>query len=268
MIAFFFYLACLTLQSHGFMMQTSDTTQEKQNAFIILGETGVGKSTIGNCILNRNGRMESIQKYPFITSDDTSAMTKAIQMASVNKTVVIDTPGYDVIQQDEEVFLKHLVHVLEKTNTQIFGFIVVIDKNELVQKKSTIFEKLQKLFPGISLNSIIIINKCTRGWLQKERQRNNKFLQYLAQSVNNRIYEFDLKWDHPDDEPEMQSKNILIRQKALEDFITFLKSIHFNNFFSLKVSLNSKQSMTHKIMVQSLHLAVKVFMAIVNPNSE
>ena len=61
--------------------------------YLLIGLTGHGKSTIGNCIFNQSGDEKLIKQLPFYTSDQSSGTTQTFAHAGNDKVMILDTVG-------------------------------------------------------------------------------------------------------------------------------------------------------------------------------
>ena len=65
-----------------------------KKTLLLVGPTGAGKSTIGNCLLNRKPSLFHIQEYPFATNNGANGCTTSATMSFNHEMVVIDTVGF------------------------------------------------------------------------------------------------------------------------------------------------------------------------------
>ena len=72
---------------------------------IILGETGVGKSNLGNFLINDN---------KFKTSSSTNSETQTVNKGESNEIIFIDTPGINDTSTDENVEEEHLINITKE----------------------------------------------------------------------------------------------------------------------------------------------------------
>ena len=61
---------------------------------ILVGLTGSGKSTTGNCLLNKSALLEKINDSPFSTSDSSSGCTQHFSCRSDHLLKILDTVGF------------------------------------------------------------------------------------------------------------------------------------------------------------------------------
>ena len=227
----------------------STTNNNKNNApkvYILFGHSGVGKSTLGNCLLNRNGSLEAITDSPFATSDDTESLTHTLQLARADHAVVIDTPCLDQVFANVSGFRAELCALLDAERLQLDALVFVMSsKGQLMDANARQLEKLlQEVFKGRATRRLaLVVTKCEPGWLQKPRQRASKPLLRIVAAVDEqRAHEFDLKFDHEMDEPDEIERNIGIRQRAIDSLVHFVANLTFEsgngNEAASKIDLN------------------------------
>jgi len=59
--------------------------------FILVGYTGSGKSTTGNCLFNQKADLNSIQRRPFPTSDSSVGCTRRFSSMKNANCTILDT---------------------------------------------------------------------------------------------------------------------------------------------------------------------------------
>ena len=205
--------------------------------FVVLGGTGVGKSTIANCIINQRGEMDALSS-PFLTSEDTQTFTQMIQVERNEQVAVIDTPSLDIIKSNRPAFINNLVRQLNANYNQTLFILFVINKQNPMLNEQTQTVKLirhELTHRKIKSSFTLIVNKCERGWLLKPRQRENKYLQPVLETFGNTSYELDLKWDHSSDLVADRTENIRFRQQSVQAFVDFLEKAINNSSESITI---------------------------------
>lgn len=95
-----------------------------KTSILILGETGVGKSSLGNFILNN--------EKAFSTSNDTKSETKETNgkygEGDARNVFVIDTPGFQDPEGKDKIQFENLL-IYTKRQTHLQSVIIVFDYN-------------------------------------------------------------------------------------------------------------------------------------------
>ena len=121
-----------------------------QASILLFGETGVGKSSLGNVILN--------DPNAFSISDRPESETK-VTFGKFNQSkdiFVIDTPG---IQDSEGKDIEHLNQMIDyiKSHRDLKAILIVLnyceneEKNELSKSNRTILEIIKNIFKDIDI---------------------------------------------------------------------------------------------------------------------
>ena len=88
--------------SNSVLLNSSSNMNKK--GVIILGETGVGKSNLGNFI---------VKKEDFKVSSSTDSETQQINFSESKDIVVIDSPGVNDSSSNEEIEESHLIEIVK-----------------------------------------------------------------------------------------------------------------------------------------------------------
>ena len=205
-----------------------------KRTFILVGPSGVGKSTLGNCLLNRNASHFTTQCHPFEAKDSANGCTKKCTMANNDNIAVIDTVGFGDPHIDSRTSFKLFQNALASVNNRIDGVLFVMSSGRLKPELVDFFRVFQEdVFQGkMAKNSMLICSKCNKGWLQKNRQE-NAYLNQFINSCNNHSHEFHLILDAPDnvDNFDQETKQQVLatteesRNQSIRDLLEFIDSV-------------------------------------------
>ena len=218
------------------------TLRQHLRTYVLLGEAGTGKSTVGNALLNQRGDVESVQREPFATSDDAEATTRHLQSAVNMDTglLVIDTPSVSALLAEPQAFVRDLVAELAKHGqTHIDALLFVTDRGQPLDRSWRVLQQAQACLlthargggvVSMRRSTALLVNKCVQGWLAKKRQQENERLGHMLDACDRVSYELDLKWDHSSDDNETRANNSLIREASARQLGAFFASRHFDPF--------------------------------------
>ena len=197
--------------------------------YLLIGLTGSGKSTIGNCMYNRRGEWSEISQRPFVTSDSSSGCTRIFESVSNQEMTILDTIGFGDPQFEPKFILDQLKEALKRVNNQIDCVIFVVRQGRFSQEVVQFFEFIQEklLKSKCKHNSVLVVSQCQRGWLSQPEQKKNQWLQRALENTNHLSYEFHLKRDDQDDDDEDKAKNVIKRKNAISGLVAYLDSRHF-----------------------------------------
>ena len=152
---------------------------------------------------------------------------------------MLDTVGFGDPQFDSNFIFGEFKKALQMVNNQIDCVLFVVKKGRFSNEIVKFFEIVQeKVLKGkCRSNSILIVTDCNKGWITKNEQKRNNFIQKALANCNNSYYEFFLDFDNDTDDITDRSRKWKKRQTSINDFITFFNNQHFQ-----KVNLQYVQS--------------------------
>ena len=190
----------------------------------MIGLTGSGKSTLGNCLLNKSGDLDKIKEKPFLTSNDSVGCTKLFQLERNEEIIVIDTIGFGDPQFKQEFVLENLRAALKEVDNKIDCVLFTVNQgrftNQIVEFLEIIQEKVLKK-KCIENSVLISTGGNEKDWIKKE-MKTNEFVKKTLKDCNNKFYEFALKFDYILDDQQDREKNIKKRQHAIDNLLLFL----------------------------------------------
>jgi GTP-binding protein EngB required for normal cell division len=158
--------------------------EQNKSYILILGETGTGKSNLGNFLLN---------KKEFKTSDSTSSVTKVPTLGKGNNYEIIDCPGLNDSEDKDEEHLKNIVHELKKNkNLNVILLLLNYQCCRLTKNTKTLIKLFTIIFQlNRFLNNFgIVFTKCyyeedeEEDLNKKKRDWNNAIKDLIKKSSN------------------------------------------------------------------------------------
>lgn len=198
----------------------------------MIGLTGSGKSTLGNCLLNNSGVLEKIKEKPFLTSNDSTGCTQLFQLEQNEEIIVIDTIGFGDPQFKQEFVLENLREALKKVDNKIDGVLYTVNQGRFTNQIVECFQIIQKeIFVDKFIKNSLLVVTGGNGeeWLKKTSQRDNEYVQGFLEMCNGLSYEFSLKFDDKDDDHDDLQRNVKKRQKSIDLLSKFLKEKNFKH---------------------------------------
>ena len=149
-----------------------------RKTIMLVGVTGVGKSTIANCLLNQRGDLDSIEKG-FNTSSNAAACTVNFTIRSNDNFTIIDSIGFGAPDLSASKILQEMRNTLRQVNNRVDLVLFVIKWPRLCNVTRQFIMTFQKdvLQNKARLNSALIVNHCDKpGWILKPEQQDNIYL--------------------------------------------------------------------------------------------
>lgn len=197
--------------------------------YLMIGLSGHGKSTLGNCIINQSGELQHVTQLPFVTSDSANGCTKEFQCKENSQYAIIDTIGFADPKIEQEKIIADFKKALNHFNFKIDCIFFVLKGGRITKEIVDFFALIKHdlLLDKCGGNSILIITGVKPGWINEPEQKKNTILQTIVEGCNSILYEFSLRLDHYNDDPDDIKKNITKRKTTIDALIKFLNSKTF-----------------------------------------
>ena len=203
-----FALACaLRVTVAGTLI--AKTTQTK--TYVLVGATGSGKSTLGNCLLNNNADLHYLESHPLRASGGAERCTHSFETASNADVTVVDTLGYgDDVTLDHR-YAQQFADALTTVDNRVDALIFVVRAGRISRATAQFFDWLHSDVlatmrgdngdddaSSVISNSLLVITDAPTGWLA-QNSRASHFLNRTLARCGQRYTEFALRMTHPSD---------------------------------------------------------------------
>ena len=176
------FVICMLCALHAGHVRT---TSELHKTIVLVGPSGVGKSTLGNCLVNQRPCLNATQDSPFQTRNSANGCTRNSSLACNTDLCVIDTMGFGDPHADSRHSFELFERALAQVNNRVDLVLFVIKEGRLKKELFAFFGLFQeKVFADkMKHNSAVICNQCRSGWLAENR-REHSLLDQLLRSCS------------------------------------------------------------------------------------
>ncbi|BFU22387.1 AIG1 family protein [Entamoeba histolytica] len=260
----------MSLQEGELMSLQEDELKPKQTKLLLIGESGNGKSSFGNFIL---------QKNVFRVSDSPNSKTnkplKCFGEGDRSDLVVIDTPGFndnDYYRFDKE-HIQNIVDCVRAEGLQGIIFTMNYNVNKFTHNTKQIIAIINDIFTikDIWKHVCIVWTKCysliqqkqlEKGKKEKEQYKEN-IISFINQ-INKTNEEFDIPMYYVDSQPDEEYDNSrseneierliewgrgleLIDEEEIKKLISEYKEIKYEEKEETKMIKETKSDITYEI---------------------
>ena len=227
--------------------EVSAASFRAKKTYLLVGMTGSGKSTLGNCLHNKKGDLNMIRDMPFFTSDSPAGCTKVSSLAVGAEAIIIDTVGFGDAELEERHIVRDFKEALKNVSNKIDAVLFVVKEGRFTRETVEFFQLVQTevLKEKCVNNSILVVTQGKKGWVAKNR--NNSNLNAVLANCNDQYFEFALRFDLYQDTEEDIENNIKKRAKSIHEFLFYLNNRNFKQIdldYVHKTYINREQFLT------------------------
>jgi ribosome biogenesis GTPase A len=214
-----FLLPIGTLSHNSSLESETPSVAKTYKKILLVGITGSGKSTTGNCLINISADEDMIKNGPFRTDSGANGCTQFFnkQKSDKHNFVVIDTVGFCDPNIEHAECLDNLRKAIKSVDYKLDLIIYVFQcgrlTNDDVSFFQTAFNELKHLQKS---NSLLVVTKCQKGWV---REQNNSFLSMALKNCSGNYIEFELRHDNDDDPPGLDKHNREQRKRSIKELV-------------------------------------------------
>ncbi|KAM4565045.1 GTPase IMAP family member 7-like [Fundulus diaphanus] len=123
-----------------------------ETKIVLLGKTGVGKSSLGNTILG-----ESLFKDLLSPESVTNKCNAESKYINGERVKVIDTPGFFDNVLEEKELKAEMLKCIEHCSPGIHAFLIVLKVDRYTDQEKEIIEKIEEYFSKESLKHAVVV---------------------------------------------------------------------------------------------------------------
>ncbi|GAT99654.1 AIG1 family protein [Entamoeba histolytica] len=193
------------------MSLQEDELKQKQTKLLLIGESGNGKSSLGNFILQKN-----VFEVSGSTKPVTKEVVKCFGKGDRSDVVVIDTPGFNGTDNFDNEHIQNIVNCVRVEGLQ--GIILTINfhNHRFTDNIKQVIEIINDVFPikDIWKHVCIVWTECEnslpqkqieKGKIEKEQYKEN-IISFINQ-INKTDKEFDIPMYFVDSQPDEDYDN-------------------------------------------------------------
>ncbi|XP_035249277.1 uncharacterized protein LOC118214021 [Anguilla anguilla] len=190
---------------------------------IMLGKTGVGKSSTANTILGENLFTTSC-----LANSDTATCKAATNTVDGRKITVVDTPGCFSTECPDEKLKPEITRCIVECSPGPHAFLIVLPVRRYTEEEKKAVDEIVKMFGKEALKYAVVLftngaqldnNVTIRKFVDE-----NDHLKTLVQKCGNRFHVIDNKhWSNPTEGPDDERSNAVQIKKLLNTIDQMVK---------------------------------------------
>lgn len=222
--------------------------------YLLIGYSESGISTTANCLFNKKSSMEFLNG-PFQTlNSDTQNSLDCNCMKNLVGDEFIDVKGL-LANEDEhnDRIFKSVREKIENSMNSTLDCIIFVCDCKYFMFQGVIFKIVSDA--QIKFNQynktnhlVLLITNCDKDWTQKDKQKNNCYLQKVLKLCDGKYFELKLDCDQKEDDKERMISNQKQRERQISQFLNKMESF---------CTVDASTSTTEILMADNLEPSAK-----------